>query len=313
MALTVKGTVIPPTWTRGLARWLHPAYWPPVVVLVVAAMVAVDVIVAGRADFEGAVLELFLHPTLALVMYAILTAGALIHEVGHATACRYGGAEPGAIGAGLYIVFPAFYTDVTDSYRLGRAGRVRTDLGGLYFNAWCVVGLGLAYLETDAGVLLLSGLVMQIQMLQQLIPVVRFDGYYVLADLAGVPDLFARVGPVLRSLRPGSPPDPRVRDLKPAARRLVTGWVLVVVPVLAFVIGWMLWTLPEIIASARIGLEGPSGRVRARLARARLRDDGVVGALDLPDPDPAPRHRGAVVEAGRSSAQARPRPVPSAE
>ena len=254
LSLTVKGTVIPPTWTRGLARWLHPAYWPPVVALVVAAMVAVDVIVAGRADFEGAVLELFLHPTLALVMYAILTAGALIHEVGHATACRYGGAEPGAIGAGLYIVFPAFFTDVTDSYRLGRAGRVRTDLGGLYFNAWCVVGLGLAYLETDAAVLLLSGLVMQIQMLQQLIPVVRFDGYYVLADLAGVPDLFSRVGPVLRSLRPGRPPDPRVRDLKPAARRLVTGWVLAVVPILAFVVGWLIWKLPEIIESARIGL-----------------------------------------------------------
>ena len=33
-------------------------------------------------------------------------------------------------------------------------------------------------------------------MLQQLIPVVRFDGYFVLSDLAGVPDLFARVGPV---------------------------------------------------------------------------------------------------------------------
>ncbi|MET1060206.1 MAG: MinD/ParA family protein [Nocardioides sp.] len=255
LSMTVKGTVVPPTWTRRLARWLHPVYWPPVVVLVVAAMVAVDVIVASRADFTGALLELFLHPTLALVMYAILTAAALIHEVGHATACRYGGAEPGAIGAGLYIVFPAFFTDVTDSYRLGRAGRVRTDLGGLYFNAWCVVGLGLAYLQTGAAVLLLSGLVLQIQMLQQLIPVVRFDGYYVLADLAGVPDLFARVGPVLRSLRPGRPPDPQVRDLKPAARRLVTGWVLMVVPILAFVVGWLFWALPDILESARTGLK----------------------------------------------------------
>ena len=52
--------------------------------------------------------------------------------------------------------------------------------------------------------LLLTALVLQLQMLQQLIPVVRFDGYYVLSDLAGVPDLFARVGPVLRSLRPGT-------------------------------------------------------------------------------------------------------------
>ena len=43
--------------------------------------------------------------------------------------------RPGVMGAGLYLVWPAFYTDVTDSYRLGRGGRLRTDLGGLYFNA----------------------------------------------------------------------------------------------------------------------------------------------------------------------------------
>ena len=60
---------------------------------------------------------------------------------------------------------------------------------------------------------LLTALGLQLQMLQQLIPVVRFDGYYVLSDLAGVPDLFARVGPVLRSLRPGHPVDPRVSEL----------------------------------------------------------------------------------------------------
>ena len=40
----------------------------------------------------------------------------------------------GRSASGLYLVYPAFYTDVTDSYRLDRAGRVRTDLGGVYFN-----------------------------------------------------------------------------------------------------------------------------------------------------------------------------------
>ena len=39
------------------------------------------------------------------------------------------------MGVGIYLVWPAFYTDVTDSYRLPRAARLRTDLGGLYFNA----------------------------------------------------------------------------------------------------------------------------------------------------------------------------------
>ncbi|MDH2413915.1 MinD/ParA family protein [Nocardioides sp. CER19] len=254
LALSVKGTLVPAAWTQRIATWLRPLFWPVVVVVALAALVTLNVVVARQADFTGALLELFLHPTLALVMYGILTVAGLVHELGHATACRYGGARPGAIGIGLYIVFPAFYTDVTDSYRLGRAGRVRTDLGGLYFHTWCVVALALAYLQTGAGVLLLTGLVMQIQMLQQLIPVVRFDGYYVLADLAGVPDLFARVGPVIRSLRPGEPADPRVTELKPAARRLVTGWVVVVVPLLLGVAAWLIWTIPDLVDSARIGI-----------------------------------------------------------
>ena len=109
---------------------------------------------------------------------------------------------------------------------------MRTDLGGLYFNVWFLLGRGVAYLSTGQGLFLLVVLVLQLEMLQQLIPAVRFDGYYVLADLAGVPDLFARVRPVLRSLRAGAPADPRVTELRPAARRLVAGWVLVVVPLL---------------------------------------------------------------------------------
>ena len=60
---------------------------------------------------------------------------------------------------------------------------------------------------------------MQIEMVQQLIPTVRFDGYFVLADLAGVPDLLARVRPVLLSLLPGRPADPRVTELRPSDTR----------------------------------------------------------------------------------------------
>ena len=36
-----------------------------------------------------------------------------------------------------------------------------------------------------------------LQMVRQLTPLVRFDGYHVLADLTGVPDLFHRIRPTL--------------------------------------------------------------------------------------------------------------------
>ena len=47
---------------------------------------------------------------------------------------------PGAMGAGLYLFWPAFYTDVTDSYRLGRGGpaahRPRRPLLQRHRRAW---------------------------------------------------------------------------------------------------------------------------------------------------------------------------------
>ncbi len=255
LALTAKGTLIPARITQRLAGVLSPLFWPPVVVLAIVALVAADVALLTRGDFWGAITGLFATPTLALLIYALLISAAVIHETGHAAACRYGGARPGEIGFGLYLVFPAFYTDVTDSYRSSRAGRVRTDLGGLHFNVLTVLALAAAYWATGSGLLLLTAVLLQFQMLQQLIPVVRFDGYYVLSDLAGVPDLFARVGPVLRSLRPGRPVDPRVSELRPRSRRFVTAWVLVVVPLLTVAFSWAIWHLPEFLARGREGVQ----------------------------------------------------------
>ena len=106
------------------------------------------------------------------------------------------------MGAGLYLVWPAFYTDVTDSYRLGRAGRVRTDLGGLYFNAIVAVGIAGIWWATGYDALLLVVATQILQMVRQLTPLVRFDGYHVLADVTGVPDLFHRIKPTLLGVLP---------------------------------------------------------------------------------------------------------------
>ncbi len=74
-------------------------------------------------------------------------------------------------------------------------------------------------------------------MLEQLLPFVRFDGYFILSDLVGVPDLFARGTPILKSVVSRGGPDPRVTGLRRRARIVVTGWVLCVIPLLAVIIG----------------------------------------------------------------------------
>ena len=134
--------------------------------------------------------------------FAVTVFSAGFHEFGHAAAARRGGATPGVMGAGVYLVWPAFYTDVTDSYRLGAVG------GSAPTSAACtstpssrsaIAGLwGL----TGYDALLLVVATQILQMLRQLTPLVRFDGYHVLADVTGVPDLFHRIRPTLLGLLP---------------------------------------------------------------------------------------------------------------
>jgi putative peptide zinc metalloprotease protein len=124
------------------------------------------------------------------------------------------------MGVGLYLVWPAFYTDVTDAYRLPRRDRLRADLAGLYFNAIVAVVTMAIWLVWRADALLLLVALQVLQMVKQLSPVIRADGYHILSDATGVPDLYTHIGPTLRRLLPRHRREPSA--LTGRARLLVT-------------------------------------------------------------------------------------------
>jgi hypothetical protein len=151
----------------------------------------------------------------------------------------------------LYLAWPAFYTDVSDAYRLDRRGRLRTDLGGVYFNVVVILVMVAVYAATRSlEALLLLVVIEHLEIAHQLLPVVRLDGYYIVADLTGVPDLFARIGVILRSLLFWRPADPRLTVLKRWVRVTVTAWVLVVVPLIVLELLIVLIHLPRILGTS---------------------------------------------------------------
>jgi putative peptide zinc metalloprotease protein len=246
LALRLRGTLLPESATNAVAALLRPLLRWPVVVAVVASIAAVDYWLFAVRGLGAGLQEVLRDPATLLAVVGLTVISAAFHECGHATGCRSGGARPGVIGVGLYLLWPSFFTNVTDSYRLGRGGRLRTDLGGVYFNAVFILALAGLYAVTSAPILLLAIALTHLEVLEQLVPVVRFDGYFILSDLAGVPDLFARVTPVLRSLLPSGRRDPRAAGLRRRARVVVTCWVLCVIPLLSVTIGYLLLHLPAI-------------------------------------------------------------------
>src|SRR5204863_980622 len=148
-----------------------------------AGLVVTDVWLFGQHGLAQGVREAMYKPDAFLIMFGLIAASAAFHEVGHAAACRASGGKPGKMGCGLYLAWPAFFTDVTDAYRLGKKGRLRTDLGGVYFNVLVILTTYGIYAATRQEVVLLLVIVQHIEIVHQLLPIVRLDGYYIVADL----------------------------------------------------------------------------------------------------------------------------------
>ena len=250
LALNMRKGVVPQWMVGALSALFSPLFWPPLLLVVLAAFVAFDVWLFGVHGVGQSIRATLEQPLLILAALGLTVLGAAFHECGHAAGCRYGGARPGQMGFGLYLVWPVFFTDVTDSYRLSKWGRLRTDLGGVYFNAIVILALAAAYFATGQEWLLAVILVQHFEILHQLLPFVRLDGYYVVSDFTGVPDLFARMRPILRSMIPWRRTEDSVLELKRWARITATVWVLLVIPFILFNVGIIVLSFPRILATA---------------------------------------------------------------
>ena len=250
LALKLRAALVPEGVVNAITKVFKPLFLPPVVLAVIAGLVALDIWLFAYHGVAQSLREVLYSPALLMMMLGLVVLSAAFHECGHATACAYGGARPGAMGAGLYIVWPAFYTDVTDAYRLGKGGRLRTDLGGIYFNVIFILATAGAYALTGYEPLLLIIPFQHLEIIHQLLPFIRLDGYYIVSDLTGVPDMFARIKPTLKSLIPWKKAGDEVTALKPWVRVAVTAYVLTVVPLLLFMFGLMLINAPRIFSTA---------------------------------------------------------------
>lgn len=275
LALRLRFVVSRPSVTDRITAPFASLFHPAVVVAMLVTFVGVSAWVLFVEGLGTALHQTFYEPRSLLLVFALTALSAGFHEFGHAAACRYGGASPGAMGVALYLVWPAFYTDVSDSYRLGRGGRLRVDLGGLYFNAIFAVATFGVWSVTRSDVLLVMVPIQLFQMLRQLLPLVRFDGYHILADLTGVPDLFAHLRPTLLGLLPGNWGKPESKVLTPSARAIVTVWVVVVVPVLASCFVMAVLGLPRLVATAADSL-----RLQYAVLGENL-DDGALASVGV--------------------------------
>jgi putative peptide zinc metalloprotease protein len=280
LALRFRVAVSDPTMTRRLTDPFTWLFRPAFVLAILVTFALSTAWLLFDKGLASPTHQAFDDPALLLTVFVLTLVSAGFHEFGHAAACRYGGATPGVMGCGLYLLWPAFYTDVTDSYRLGKASRLRVDLGGLYFNAVFGVATFALWGVTRWDALLLVLPAQLLQMLRQLAPFIRADGYHIIADLVGVPDLFAHIKPTLLGFLPTHWGRPETRTLKWWARLVIVAWVLIVVPLLLGFLVFSVLMFPRLAATAWASLGREWSDLVADLSSGAPLD-ALVGVLSM--------------------------------
>lgn len=147
-----------------------------------------------------------LAPDNLVLLYATMIGLKILHELGHAYCCRRFGGEVHAMGVMLMLFTPMPYVDATAAWGFReRWKRALVGAAGMIVElAVAAVAVGI-WSRTSPGTLhAIAYNVMLVASVSTLVfnlnPLLRFDGYYILSDLLGIPNLAARAQQQLRTM-----------------------------------------------------------------------------------------------------------------
>jgi len=178
-----------------LSVLFHPLMLGMYAILVISATALVIVDFDRFLSHLPTVNQFFRWDTMGMFAVALVTTKAL-HELGHALVCRHVGGRPREIGVMLLAFMPTLYCDVSDVWRVrSTIARIWVSLAGMIVELIVAAIFTLIWWFSEPGPLHDFALrVMFLCSVSTLLfnanPLVRCDGYYILSDLADLPNLW---------------------------------------------------------------------------------------------------------------------------
>jgi putative peptide zinc metalloprotease protein len=189
--------------TLPLVRWV---FRPWAIVLWIGVMaLAVKQLLENSAGLGAQAMNLLAFENL-LLLYAAVVIVKTLHEFGHAYTCRLLGGEVHTMGLMLLVLSPLPYMDATASWAFReRWKRVAVASAGMVVELFIAALAALFWVAAAAGPWRdLAFNIMMVASVSTLVfnlnPLLRYDGYYILADLLDVPNLHTRGQKHLRHL-----------------------------------------------------------------------------------------------------------------
>ncbi len=263
---------------------------------------AVLLLPAQWPELTGNVSDRVLQAENLLLLGAAFLVIKALHELGHATAARAAGGEVHDMGVMLLVLMPVPYVDATSASALGSkwqralvgsAGMVvELFIAALAFYLWLAIEPGL--------VRALCLNVMAVAGISTLIfngnPLLRYDAYYILADLIEMPNLGQRAARYWGYLIERHVL--RLGDVESAERRVSDRWWLVCYGLASAIYRLFVTFAIALFIGARFFFVGV---ILALWAVAMMVGAPIVRALRHLRSKPAARERGLHITAGAAS------------
>ena len=211
-------------WMHGWLSWIyHPVTGVLATLFVISAwlllFVQFDEFLSRLPEFR----QFFSWRNL-IWLWLTLSATKVIHEFGHGLTCKHNGSECHEMGVMLLVFSPTLYCDVTDSWMLrDKWQRIWIAAAGMIIEVVLSAIAIFVWWFTTPG--LLNHLCLNVFFVTTITtvifnanPLLRYDGYYMLSDWLGIPNLRDKAARQLREtfaetcLGITSPPNPLMPD-----------------------------------------------------------------------------------------------------
>ncbi|MEO1981987.1 MAG: hypothetical protein ABGZ24_15825 [Fuerstiella sp.] len=205
--LRLQRRLLNPSRMLDAAMPLVSVLYKPVVVrtMIMIGLLAITVVGLRFGELLKALPSMadFLGPQNMIVMLLVFVTVKVLHEAGHAFTARYFGAECNECGVMLMVFTPVLYTNVSDAWLLPRQQRMLITAAGilieLFIAAVFVLLWSFAAPGTTRSLLLNTVVLCSVNtILFNGNPLLRFDGYFLLTDWVGIPNLASRASAVVQ-------------------------------------------------------------------------------------------------------------------
>ncbi|RCS49415.1 HlyD family efflux transporter periplasmic adaptor subunit [Bremerella cremea] len=191
------------TATQGAVRWLFHR-----TTIAIVLSLALLVLLLGLLNLETITTRLpdqsqFFRGENLVILLVTMVLVKVLHELGHAYCCKTLGGECHQLGVLLMVFAPAMYCEVSDAWLFPkRWQRILVSAAGMYVEViLAMLAFGLWFFARPGAVsdwLLNIVFVCGVStLLVNANPLLRYDGYYILADVLNLPNLSSRASEAL--------------------------------------------------------------------------------------------------------------------